>query len=119
MLRSRLDDIPIYSRAPAWIPAARYNRVRLALRRIASPLRVELPGLKHLDLILEDNVWAVVDRVLNDVPVVAWTEFAHRDDLHTPINCELRYYHAHAELVANRALELCDRLLEERLHPKT
>lgn len=62
--RSRLDEIPILRSAATTVPAVRYNRVRLALRRLENPLRLELPRLRSLDMILEDEAWALVDRGL-------------------------------------------------------
>lgn len=116
--KTELDQLPIYSGREAKIPAPRYNRVRLAMRRLGGPMRLELPGLRTLDLILEDQVWAVVDRSLNDIPVMAWTDFAHRSDLHTPVPCTMRYYHAHARMIEDRVLTLMDQLLDYRLHVK-
>lgn len=113
--RSRLNNIPSLSSAPATVPAARYNRVRLALRRLENPLRIELPGLRSLDMILEDEVWAIVDRDLNDIPIVAWTGFESRSALHTPLRCTLHYYHAHASAILDTALNTLDRILGQRL----
>lgn len=112
-----LDQLPVYSSREAQLPAARYNRARLALRRLGDS-RLELPGLRTLDLILEEQVWAVLDRALNDIPIVAWTDFAHRSDLHNPVSCRVKYYHAHARMIEERVLTLMDKLLEERLHAK-
>lgn len=113
--RSRLDDIPILTSAMTTVPAVRYNRVRLALRRLENPLRIELPRLRSLDMILEDQTWAVVDRSLNDIPVAAWTDFESRSALHTPLRCSLHYYHAHAAIITDTALTAMDHILAERL----
>jgi len=113
--RSRLNDIPILKSAATTVPAARYNRVRLALRRLENPLRIELPRLRTLDIILEDQAWAIVDRSLNDMPVVAWTDFAPRSALHTPLRCSLHYYHTHAGVLIDAALDAMDHILAERL----
>ncbi len=113
--RSRLNSIPVLNSAPCSVPAARYNQVRLALRRLANPLRFELPGLRSLDMILEDGLWVIVDRDLNDIPIVAWTDFEARDSLHTPLQCTLRHYHAHATVIIDKALKALDGILAQRL----
>ncbi len=113
--RSRLNSIPTLKSVPASVLAARYNRIRLALLRLENPLRIELPGLRSLDFILEDEVWVIVDRELNDVPIVAWTGFEARSSLHTPLRCTLAYYHAHADLIIDKAFSTLDRILAQRL----
>ena len=117
MYRSRLDDIPALRSVPYAMEARLYNQVRLALRRLDNPLRVLLKGLRSLDFILEDEAWAVVDRSLNDVPVLAWRDFARREDLHSPVPCRLHYYHAHADVVLHKALAALEAALAERLAP--
>lgn len=115
MYRSRLSDIPTLKTLPATVTAERFNRVRLALRRLENPLRIELPKLRSLDFILEDDMWAIIDRDLNDIPVLAWTDFEHRTALHQPVPCTLRYYHAHADVVMDKALQRLDEILRARL----
>jgi hypothetical protein len=115
-LSARLQELPVYQRLPDSIDAHRFNRVRLALRRVANPLRFELAGLRGLDLSLEDEAWVCADRTLNDMPVLAWLEFAAgRTALHLPVACQLRYYHAHAELIRARVLALIDEVVDARL----
>lgn len=113
--RSRLNDLPVLRLRPGSVDAERYNRVRLALRRLEAPLRIVLPKLRSLDFILEDEMWAIVDRDLNDMPVVAWTDFEQRSTLHLPVPCTLRYYHAHADAVIETALQRLDEILDARL----
>lgn len=113
--RSRLNELPVFRSRPESVDAERYNRVRLALRRLEAPLRIELPELRSLDFIVEDDMWAIVDRDLNDIPVVAWTDFEHRSTLHQPVHCTLRYYHTHADAVIETALHKLDGILEARL----
>ena len=115
MYRSRLDELPILKSRPASVDAERYNRVRLALHRLENPLRIELPELRSLDFILEDDMWAIVDRDFNDIAVVAWTDFEHRSSLHQPVHCTMRYYHAHADAVIETALQKIDEILGVRL----
>ena len=119
MYKSRLNDIPTLKSLPATVAVARYNRVRLALKRVENPMRIELPGLRSMDFILEDQVWAIVDRDLNDIPVVAWTDFEPRSSLHQPVHCTMRIYHLHADAIVEQALEKLDEILEARLKPRT
>lgn len=83
-------------------------------------VRFRIPRLKHLDLILQKDAWIVVDRVLNDIPVVAWMNFhaAHRDNLHEPVKCHIRYWHAAATMIKTRTLEAMEMLLGEELADK-
>ncbi len=115
MYRSRLDTIPRLKAHPALVPAERYNRVRLALRRLENPIRLQLPRLRTLDMILEDDAWIIVDRSLNDIPIAAWTHFESRTSLHNPIRCMLRHYHVHANAIMDSAWNSVDTLLAERL----
>ncbi len=115
MYRTRLNNIPTLKTQPTAVTAERYNRVRLALRRLENPLRIALPKLRSLDFILEDDTWVIIDRDLNDMPVLAWTDFEHRSALHQPVHCTLRYYHAHADAVMDKALQKLDTILDARL----
>jgi hypothetical protein len=114
---SRLDDIPIYARRDGKLDANYYNHVQLALKRLGDEIRLPIPKLKHLDLILQKTAWIIVDRVLNDVPVVAWTDFEtnNRNNLHEPIKCQVKHYHANAIMIMNRTLEAMELLLGEQL----
>ncbi|BAU49998.1 hypothetical protein SVA_3462 [Sulfurifustis variabilis] len=116
-MSDRLRDLPAYHVVSDTIEAQRFNQVRLALRRVGNPLRFELGGLRGLDLSLEDEAWVCVDRTLNDMPVLAWLGFATaaRAGLHLPVACELRYYHAHADMIRARVLALMDDVLDARL----
>ena len=118
MYRSRLNDLPTLKTRPTTVTADSYNRVRLALRRLENPLRIELPKLRSLDFVLEDEMWAIIDRDLNDIPIVAWTDFEHRTALHEPVHCTLRYYHAHADVVMGKALRQLDEVLTTRMMKK-
>jgi hypothetical protein len=118
MYRSRLNEIPTLKSLPGTVDAARFNRVRLALSRLENPLRLELPGLRSMDFILENQVWAIVDRNHNDIPVVAWTDFEPRETLHEPVHCIMRIYHLHADAIIDQALHKLDNILEARLKNK-
>ena len=117
MMYTRLDDIPIFELSESQVDALHYNHVQVALKRLGTSIRYPLPSLKHLDLIIEKDAWIIVDRVLNDIPIAAWTDFEnqHRDNLHEPIRCNLRLYHINAKLVLQRTLEAMELLLGEQL----
>jgi len=89
------------------IPAEHYNRVRLALKRLSNPLMVELTPMRQLNIILLDQYWLCFDSYMNDMPVLAWTEFKTlgRSALNEPVECELRLYHCHAGMVMGEVLE--------------
>lgn len=115
---TRHQEVPVYQYREAVLAARTYNQVRLALTRLRSPLRLALPGLRNLDVILQDDAWIIVDRSLHDMPVVAWTGFAgqHRDNLHRPVLCQVRLFHASAGLILTQSLQLLEELLQERLN---
>jgi hypothetical protein len=117
MMRSRLDDIPVFETRQVNMRAEDYNLAHIALNRLGNPIRVELPRLRTLDLILEKDAWIVVDRSLNDIPVVAWIDFmvSHRQSLHEPVTCERRTYHTHALLIVDKVIEAMHLILGERL----
>jgi hypothetical protein len=118
---SDLADLPRYSSADFELNAALYNRVRVALLRLGSPLRFPLPWLRHLDMILDEETWIVVDNTLNDMPVMAWLEFQteHRSALHIPIACRLYSYHCHADVIQPQVLEAIADELSLRLEPQS
>jgi hypothetical protein len=113
---TRLNDIPILELRDSSIDALHFNHVQVALKRINHSLRYPIPKLRHLDLILEKDAWIIVDRVLNDIAVAAWTDFAveHRENLHEPIACKLRLYHANASIILGRTLDAMELLLGEQ-----
>jgi len=115
---SRHDEVPVLSTWPDQVEALHYNLVQRALMRTGQPIRLELPGLKTLDLILQADAWVIVDRAFNDIPVTAWTDMKPADErgLHEPVPCELRYYHGHAAMITKQVLELMDELLNEKLN---
>jgi len=114
---TRHDEVPQLDSWPSQVDAHYFNHVKLALKRMGSEIRLELPGLKHLDLILQKNAWIIVDRVLNDYPIAAWCEFQadHRDNLHQAINCGLRTFHFGARLVLRRTLDAMEKYLIDEL----
>jgi len=114
---TRHDEVPQYDSRSGKVDAIYYNHVQTALKKLGSQIRLQIPGLKHLDLIIQKDAWIIVDKVLNDVPVAAWTNFQteHRESLHEPIPCTIRYYHYAARMVLNRTLEAMELLLGEEL----
>ncbi len=104
---------------PKTIEAACYNRARLALIRIANPLRLTLPRHRGLKAILSDKTWLVVDSLNSDNPVLAWSDFAKADRaaLHEPVSCRLSLFHNHAGLIMGTALEALETALAEILAP--
>lgn len=115
---TRHDEIPQLHTRHGKVDAVYYNHVQTALIRISKQIRLSIPKLEHMDLILQKDAWIVVDKVLNDTPIVAWTRFEvdHRDALHKPIECEIRFYHYAASMIMNKTLKAMDILLTEALH---
>jgi hypothetical protein len=113
----RLDEIPVYETSESELDAIHFNHVQVALKRLGEEIRLQIPKLKHLDLILQKDAWILVDRVLNDVPLAAWSDFetSHRDNLHQPIKCKLRLYHNHVHMVLEHTIEAMELLLGEQL----
>ena len=114
---SKFNDIPVLKAVPTYIEAAYYNRVRIALNRISNPLRLPLINLQGLDFILQDDVWICVDRSMNDLPILAWTDFNLRDrsSLLASVACQLRFFHSHADLVCGSVLGMAERQIEQQL----
>lgn len=111
-------DVPTMAIRPnRKVDARYYNHVQTALKKLGPEIRIRPTGLKHLDLIIQKDAWIVVDRVLNDVPVVAWMNFQvhHRDSLHEPINCEIRIWHALASMIMTKTLQAMDQMLDHEL----
>lgn len=110
-------EIPPLRTVPKTVEARRFNRARLALLRLGSPLRLQLSGLRGVDLILSHRMWLSVDRIQNDLPIMALTDFAtdNRSSLHEPVSCHVHLYHYHAGLVMSLIMDAMDQALEERL----
>lgn len=114
---TRHDEIPVLSHWSDHVEARHYNIVQRALKRMGPTIRLNLPGLKTLDLILQPDAWIIVDRAFNDVPVAAWSDFRPKKDrgLHEEVSCVLKYFHAHAALITQSVLALMDALLKDQL----
>lgn len=115
-MKSYLTDIPIYQTSKTTVSAEHFNLVQIALKRIGSPIRLKLPKLRTLDFLLDEETWIIVDRSLNDIPVMAWLDFETKDrGLHEPLHCTLNLYHAHANIIQTRVIEAMTLLLGEKL----
>lgn len=114
---TRHNEVPVYQCLAGVVEAVHFNRVQTAFRRLGEEIRLTIPGLKTVDLILQQDAWIIVDRAFHDLPVAAWGDFdtLHRDALHTPVPCRLKLYHANAGIIINRVLDAMELLLGERL----
>lgn len=113
-----IDELVALRVMPKTIEAAYYNHVRLALRRLGNPIRVNLPAHRTLDVILSDEVWLCVDDGHDDQPIMAWTDFdtrKHNQALYEAVPCKLRLYHMHAGLIMGSALDALEQSLVQRL----
>lgn len=118
---TRHDEILILDRWPGNIDANYFNQAQTALKRIKQQIRFKVPTLNHLDLIVQEDAWIVVDRVLNDVPVVCWTDFQveGRDSLHEPVPCEIRIYHFAARMILKTTLDAMKSILGQSVSETT
>lgn len=115
-MKSYLTDIPVYQTINTVVSAEHFNLVQIALKRLGSPIRLELPKLRTLDFLLDEETWIIVDRSLKDIPVMAWLDFITKDrGLHESLNCTLNLYHAHANIIQPRVIEAMTLLLGEEL----
>ena len=115
-MKSDLTDFPVYERLETAVSAEHFNLVKIALKRLGSPIRLELPKLRTLDFLLDEETWIIVDRRLNDIPVMAWLDFETKDrSLHEPLGCTLNLYQAHASIIQPRVIEAMTLLLGEKL----
>lgn len=111
-----MDTLPQPLRIfPKKIEAACYNRARLALLRLGSPLRVTLKRHRGLEVILNNTVWLCVDSFADDQPILAWRDFKTqaRNNLYRPIACDLWLFHRCASLIMGSAPEDLHRVLDE------
>jgi len=119
-MKSRIEDVPKLRTISTEIEGGRYNQVRLGLLRLGGPIRLALPGLRGMDVIVDNKAWVCVDRTLYDLPVLAWTNFGHQERaaIHEPVRCLLHYYHIHADLITETVLSTLLSVLAERLNEK-
>lgn len=114
---TRHNEVLILDRRPGNVDANYFNQAQTALKRVGQQIRFKIPTLNHLDLIVQQDAWIIVDRVLNDIPVVAWTDFQTegRNNLHEPIACEIRLYHFAARMVLKTTLDAMEDILGQSL----
>ena len=114
---TRIHDMPVYETRTEELDAAVYNLWRRARLHLTMPLRIELPELKQMALIVENDCWVLVDQCQYDLPVMAWLDFqdSGRSTLHTPVTCTLNYYHYLASHLQQKVLTLMRQALETRL----
>ena len=115
---TRHDEVPVFEYQDGTVDALYYNTVQTSLKRLGKEIRLSIPKLRSLDLILQSDAWIEVDSALNDVPIAVWTQFEsdNREALHHPVKCQLRLFHANANIIINRVLEAMELLLGERLN---
>lgn len=116
-MSSRLDDIPIYELMDSSVTAANFNLVQIAFKRLGEPIEIPLAGLRRLELILDRDAWIVVDHDMNDIPILAWTDFQveGRSALHEPVSCRLKTYHMHAKVILERVTDFMEQELATRV----
>ena len=114
---TRHNEILILDSKPGQVEAHYFNVAQTALKRLGKRWRLRIPKLSHLDLIVQEDAWIVVDRVLNDMPVAAWIGFQTegRDNLHEPVSCEIRIYHFAARIVLQPTLDAMEEHLRQSL----
>ncbi len=117
MMSTRIHDMPVYAARTDQVEAALYNLWRRARLHLPMPMRIDLPELKQMALILEEDSWVVVDQCQYDLPVLAWLDFQDtgRTSLHTPVSCTMNYYHYMASHLREKVLALMLEALESRL----
>ncbi len=114
---TRINSMPVYEARTDQIEASLFNLWRRARLHLNMPLRIELPGMKQMVLIVEDDSWVVVDQCQYDLPVLAWLDFqdAGRTTLHMPVTCSMNYYHYLASHLREKVLARMREALEARL----
>lgn len=116
-LSKRLSELTALRVMPKRVEARCFNDARVALHRIGNPLRIALPDHRGLEVIVAEDAWLCVDSLQEDLPVLAWCEFAGtaREGLHEPVACELRLYHLHAGLIMGSAVDALTEALDTLL----
>jgi len=114
---TRHNEVTVLNARPGKVEAIYFNHVQTAFKRLGPQIRLRIPTLKHLELVLQKDAWIVVDRVLSEFPVLCWTNFesVHRDNLHEPIKCEVRYFHYASSMIYNKTIEGMETMLSELL----
>jgi hypothetical protein len=116
-MSTRIENVPKLRTVPASIAAELYNTALLTTLRLESPFRIRLTGLRTIDVVINRHTWVCLDRSMYDLPALAWTciNQNNRSALHTPVECELNYYHIHANISAHKVLDNLHSALKEAL----
>ena len=116
-MRTRIHDVPACFVETIEVKAERYNLIQLALARLDGPLRFPLIGLRNLDILLDREVWACVDRSVLDLPVAAWNQFdvKDRNNLREDVSCELRHYQVNTDILLPYMWMTLESILRGRL----
>jgi len=114
---TRHDEVPILHTREGKMDAIYFNHVQTALKKLGPQIRLRIPKLKHLELIIQRDVWVVVDLALSEFPILCWTNFQsqNRDNLHEAVPCEVRYFHYGASMIYNKTIEGMELMLGELL----
>jgi len=107
----------VYSAEVEVVDAALYNLWRRVRLHLTLPLRLDLPELRALAVIIEQDKWVLVNESEDDLPVLAWIDFQGqgRSSLHTPVTCTLNHYHFMAHQLCERVLKQLFEAIEEHL----
>ena len=112
---TRHNEVPVLHTRSGKMDALYFNHVQTVLKKLGPQIRLRIPKLKHLELIIQKDGWIVVDLALSEFPILCWTDFQsqHRDNLHEPVKCEVRYFHYGASMIYNKTLEGMELMLGE------
>lgn len=118
-MKTRLDSVPVMHSVHQQIDAHTFNTIRLGMLRLPAPIRLAIPGMRDLRILLDKDLWLCVDESNNDLPILAFSDFevANRTELAAPVKCLVRYYHYHADLIRQAALETAVSYINQQLHP--
>ncbi|MCL5669225.1 MAG: hypothetical protein M1392_04460 [Gammaproteobacteria bacterium] len=109
------DSVTPLRSFPKRIEAVYYNGVRLALRRLGCPLRLDI-ARQPVEMILDERRWTAFHTGIEYVPLLMWTDFiTQRTGLHEPVSCTLHLYHVRAGLIMGKILDALVADIEARL----
>ena len=87
------------------LTAALYNKIKLGLIRIQSPLIITPKKLRNVKCYLYNDKWICVDLITNEFPLVVWRDFkVSQRGIHEPVSCKVHIYHIMAGRVMGTAL---------------
>ena len=108
--------VPAYEEYPHRVPASVYNLWRRHWRRTQKPLDFHLEGIPPMAIKMEKSLWVCVDVGLNEVPVIAWSDFQDEDRaLHDPVPCVVTQFHFGASKIRAQILEVLEAELTRRV----